>query len=100
MPTETETVIQIAPGILDQLEDNTDNPWVVILYNDDWHPIDQVISQVQKATGCSYEKACWITLEAHQTGRAIAYTGTLEKCERVAEILRAIKLQVETDRAC
>lgn len=99
MPTDTETIIQISPGILDQLEDAVDNPWVVILYNDDWHPIDQVVFQIQKATGCSLEKAIWITYEAHHTGKAICYTGTLEKCERVATILRAIRLQVETDKA-
>lgn len=99
MPTETETIIQISPGILDQLEESVDSPWVVILYNDDWHPYDQVVFQVQKATGCSLEKAVWITHEAHTTGRAVAYSGTLEECERVAGILRAIKLQVETDKA-
>jgi ATP-dependent Clp protease adaptor protein ClpS len=100
MPTaEPETVIKISPGILDQLEEQLDNPWIVILYNDDWHPYDQVVFQVQKATGCSLEKAVWITQEAHATGRSVAYTGTLEDCERVATVLRDIKLQVETDKA-
>lgn len=100
MPTDTDTTIQISPGILEQLaqEEQVGSPWVVILYNDDWHPFDQVILQVQKATGCSLEKASWITHEAHVTGRAIAYTGTLEECERVASILRVIRLQVETDK--
>ena len=99
MPTVTETNIQITPSILEQLEEHVDHPWMVILYNDDWHPIDQVVFQVQKATGCSLEKAIWITQEAHVTGRAVAYSGTLEECERVAAILRAIRLQVETDKA-
>lgn len=99
MPVETETVIQVSPGILDQLEEQLDEPWVVILYNCDCHQYDQVVFQVQKATGCSLEKAVWITQEAHITGRAIAYSGTLEECERVAGILRSIKLQVETDKA-
>jgi ATP-dependent Clp protease adaptor protein ClpS len=99
MPTDTETVIQISPGILEQLEEQVDNPWVVILYNDDWHPYDEVVFQVQKATGCSLEKAVWITHEAHLLGRAIAYTGTLDECERVARVLRDIRLQVETDKA-
>lgn len=99
MPVETETTIQIAPGILDQLDEALDSPWVVILYNDDWHPYDQVVFQLQKATGYSLEKAVWITHEAHTTGRAVAYTGSLEECERVARILRDIRLQVETDRA-
>ena len=99
MPTETETTIQIAPGILDQLEESVESPWIVILYNDDWHPYDQVVFQVQKATGCSLEKAVWITHEAHITGRAVAYSGSLDECERVARVLRDIRLQVETDKA-
>ena len=38
---------------------------------------DQVVFQVQKATGCTLEKAVWITHEAHTTGRAVAYSGTV-----------------------
>jgi ATP-dependent Clp protease adaptor protein ClpS len=95
----TDTVIEISPGILDQLEEALDNPWVVILYNDDWHPFDQVVFQIQKATGCSLDKAEWVTYEAHSLGKAVAFSGTLEDCERVAAILREIKLQVETDKA-
>ena len=82
----TETIIEISPGILDQLDERVDSPWITILYNDDWHPIDQVVFQVQKATGCTLEQAEWITMEAHVTGRAVAYTGTLEECERVAAV--------------
>jgi len=99
MPVVDDPVITVAPGILEQLEESVDSPWVVILYNDDWHPYDQVVLQVQKATGYSLVKAVWITHEAHTTGRAVAYSGTLEECERVAGVLRAIKLQVEMDRA-
>lgn len=76
-----------------------DRPWVVILYNDDWHPIDAVVFQVQKATGCPLERAEQITQEAHETGRAIAYRGRHEECERIAGVLRQIRLQVETDAA-
>lgn len=99
MPVETETTIQIAPSILDQLDEAVDSPWVVILYNCDCHSYEEVIFQVQRATGCSLEKAVWITHEAHVTGRAITYSGTLEECERVARVLRDIQLQVETDKA-
>jgi ATP-dependent Clp protease adaptor protein ClpS len=72
-------------------------PWVVILYNCDCHTFDEVIAQLQKATGCSQAKAEQIAEEAHQRGRAIAYTGDEDECGRVAGILRSIRLQVETD---
>lgn len=100
MPVITDPAIRISPGILDQLDERLDDPWIVILYNDDWHPYDAVVFQVQKATGCTLEKAVWITQEAHTLGRAVAFSGTLEECERVAAVLRQIKLQVETDKAC
>lgn len=74
-----------------------DGPWVVILYNDDWHPFDEVVAQVMKATGCSMARAYSVTVEAHVQGRAIALTASREECERAAAILRQIRLQVETD---
>ena len=72
-------------------------PSIVILYNDDFHSVDEVVSQIQKATGYNIEKCVEIMLEAHSTGRTIAYEGTESDCERVATILRQIRLQVETD---
>jgi ATP-dependent Clp protease adapter protein ClpS len=92
-----ETIVR--PNLDEQEEAQLAGPWVVILYNDNYHSFEEVILQVQKATGCSLELAEWITLEAHNTGRAIAHTGTQEECERVAGVLRQIRLQVETDRA-
>jgi ATP-dependent Clp protease adapter protein ClpS len=75
-----------------------DGPFVVILYNDDYHAIDEVVSQIQRATGYAFERCVGIMFEAHTRGRSIAYTGTQEACERAAAILRQIRLQVETDR--
>jgi hypothetical protein len=90
MPTEIEITPQISPSILDQLQGAVDSPWVVILYNCDCHSYEEVIFQVQKAV--------WITQEAHTTGRAVAFSGALDECERVLSVLRAIKLQVEMDK--
>jgi ATP-dependent Clp protease adapter protein ClpS len=87
----------VRPKIEQEEETRLQQPWIVILYNDDWHPYDEVVAQVQKATGCSLEKAERITWEAHTMGRAIAYAGPAEECERVAAVLRQIRLQVETD---
>jgi len=89
------------PGVADlpaaDAEERRQRPWIVILYNDDWHSFDDVILQLQKATGCSLERAETIANEAHSRGRAVAYEGAAEECERVAAILRRIRLQVETD---
>lgn len=89
-----------SPALDTQMGDpETDKPYVVIVYDDDWHTFEQVIMQLQKATGCSLEKAEALAIEIDGEGRAIVFGGTPEDCERVANILRQIKLQVETDRA-
>jgi ATP-dependent Clp protease adapter protein ClpS len=103
----TETVEQ--PGILDlpgldekdDIRDGADirGPWIVILYNCDCHTFQDVESILQKATGCSKEKAEAVAWEVHTKGRAICFSGTQEECERVARIIAAVRLQVETDRA-
>jgi len=80
-------------------ETKAEPPWIVILYNDDFHSFDEVIFQVQKATGASLEQATEITLEAHTKGRAVCFTGPLERCEHVAAVLRQIELTVEIEQS-
>ena len=76
-----------------------DLPWNVILFNDDVHSFDEVVLQVQRATGASLDRAVAVTMEAHTRGRAVCYTGPLERCEHVAAVLRQINLTVEIDRS-
>ena len=99
----TETVLPdideiTLPDLSDESSAQDTGPYVVILYNDDYHPMPEVVSQLQKATGYDIDRCVRIMLEAHTQGRAIAYTGSSEGCERVANVLRQIGLQVETDR--
>jgi ATP-dependent Clp protease adapter protein ClpS len=68
-------------------------PRRVILFNDNVHTFDEVIVQVQKATGCSLEQAESITMEAHTRGQAVAFEGPLERCEHVAAVLGQIRLR-------
>ena len=39
---------------LEHIGDSEGHVWQVILYNDDYHLFDQVVAQVQKATGYAY----------------------------------------------
>lgn len=70
-------------------------PWKVLLFNDEVHSFEEVILQVQKATECSLLQASKITLEAHQKGKAMVYSGEFAECLKVAGILREIQLIVE-----
>lgn len=70
----------------------------VILFNDDWHTFEEVISQIIKATKCSFIEARDKTFEVHVNGKAIVYSGVLSECLRVSAVLEEILLhtQIET----
>ena len=55
--------------------------------------------QLQKAVGCTLEKAEAFAIEVDSTGRAVVYSGSEAECEKVANVLRQIRLQVETDKS-
>lgn len=88
------------PLEIEKTTDNTDtiNPLNVILFNDDEHSFDEVILQIIKAIKCSESKATKIAVEAHVKGRAIVYSGEINKCLEVSSILQEIGLhtQIET----
>lgn len=92
-----ETPVLEIPDIFaeEEKEMETDLPWNVILHNDDHHTVHEVVLQVQKATGVPLEAAFEITMEAHSKGRVVCYTGSYTRCEKVAAILKEIKLIVE-----
>ncbi len=70
----------------------------VILFNDDWHTFEEVISQIIKATKCSFIQARDKTFEVHVSGKAVVYSGMLKDCLMVSGILEEILLhtQIET----
>ena len=74
-------------------------PWNVLLYNDNVHTVNEVVFQVQKATGVALNVAFEITMEAHTKGRSVCYSGSHETCQKVAVILLEIKLFIEVVRA-
>jgi ATP-dependent Clp protease adaptor protein ClpS len=74
-----------------------DEPYKVVLYNDNYHTFDEVIEQIIKATRCSREKAERCTIEVHEKGRSIVYDGELSECLRVSAILEEINLKTEIE---
>lgn len=74
-----------------------DDPWKVILFNDEIHSFDEVILQLIKALGCGEQRATEIALEAHLQGKALALVGSFAECFRVVSILREIQLIVEIE---
>jgi ATP-dependent Clp protease adaptor protein ClpS len=72
-------------------------PARVILYNDDWHTFDDVIAQLVKAGACDADEAEVHAWRVHTEGRSQVFHGPRKDCERVALVLREIRLQVEVD---
>jgi len=70
----------------------------VVLFNDNWHSFEEVISQIMKATKCSFIEARDKTFEVHINGKAVVYSGVLKDCLMVSGILEEILLhtQIET----
>lgn len=72
-------------------------PWKVLLFNDDVHTFEEVIHQLIKATGCSFEKADGIATTVHTQGKAVAFEGEFEDCFRVQGVLREIALVTQIE---
>lgn len=91
-PYEDEDVL-----IDDDIGTRIGEPWKVVLYNDNIHTFDEVILQLQKAIGCSVQRAEQIAFEAHTKGKAVAFSGEFNECYRVMGVLREIQLVVEIE---
>lgn len=93
----------MATDTVDEVHTDTTNilgkPHKVILYNDDHHDMFEVTVQIIKATHCSSKQAAAIMTEAHSTGRAIVFTGSIERCELVESILAEIQLGTRIEPA-
>jgi ATP-dependent Clp protease adapter protein ClpS len=93
------------PDIGTIIESTTDTtnllgkPHNVILFDDSIHSMDEVTAQIMKATHCNAGRAYQIMMEAHNTGRAVAFSGGLEKCELVEAILAEIRLGTSIEQA-
>lgn len=72
-----------------------DEPYKVVLFNDDYHTFEEVINQLIKAIRCSRAKAEAHTWEVHNKGKSIVFDGTMEECLRVSAILEEIHLKTE-----
>ncbi len=93
---------QVSPTIVKDINSlvarGNDAPWYVVLFNCNCHSADEVVLQLLKATDHSAKMCINIMMEAHTHGRAVAYRGNEEMCNRCAIILGSIGLRVEVER--
>ena len=78
-------------------ETRLDEPWRVVLFDDDIHTFDEVIVQLVKATGCTTARAERHAWTVHTEGKDCVYTGEFFECMRVQGVLREILLVTEIE---
>jgi ATP-dependent Clp protease adaptor protein ClpS len=86
---------QSAEAIAD--ETKVQPPVKVILFNDEVHTFEEVISQIMKATGCDQPRAEALTWEVHHTGKAMVYEGPMTECLKVSAVLEEIALHTQIE---
>ena len=64
-------------------------PYHVILANDDYHSFEFVVEVLRKALGYNEQRAMLLTKEAHESGRAVVWTGSKEVAELKLEQMRS-----------
>jgi ATP-dependent Clp protease adaptor protein ClpS len=81
------------------LEEETalQEPARVILFNDELHTFEEVITQLIKALRCSQDKAEALTWEVHTSGKAVVYTGEFARAMEVSSILQEIELMTQIE---
>ncbi|MFN8017526.1 MAG: ATP-dependent Clp protease adapter ClpS [Acidimicrobiales bacterium] len=77
-PIATPTEVRSTEGDLGQ---ETDRPWVVLVWNDPINTMDYVTLVFQKLFGYSKAKAEQLMLDVHHKGRAVVSSGPKEKAE-------------------
>ena len=78
-------------------ETRVQEPWRVILYDDDIHTFEDVIIQLMKATGCTAEQGYRHAFTVHTQGKDCVYQGEFFECFRVQGVLREIQLVTEIE---
>jgi ATP-dependent Clp protease adaptor protein ClpS len=64
-------------------------PYAVVLFNDDEHTFQYVVETLMKTFGYPVEKSCDLTMQVHNAGRGIVWSGCLEVAELKRDQLRS-----------
>jgi ATP-dependent Clp protease adaptor protein ClpS len=88
-PSVPSPTVKTAPKTGEETSTRRIPPYNVILENDDYHTFGFVIEVLQKALGYSVERAYQLTNLAHNSGRAVVWTGPKEGAELKAEQIQS-----------
>jgi ATP-dependent Clp protease adaptor protein ClpS len=67
----------------------------VILFDDDWHTLEDVMHQLILAVNCTSKRAEEMTWTVHTEGKCEVFCGPMEDCLEVSAALEDIDLRTE-----
>ncbi len=76
-----------------------DIPWNVIVHDDPVNLVRYVIFVLMKIFGYDEKKSVTMTMQVHQQGRSIVWTGEREKAEFYVQQLQAHQLKSTLEKA-
>lgn len=78
------------------LEPSTQNArWMVLIYNNPYNTMDEVIEILMRATGCDMDEAYIEMWEAHTFGKASVHFAAKVDCEEAATVIRTVGVKAE-----
>lgn len=92
-------IVTTRPKTEEQTETRRIPPYNVILENDEHHSFPFVVMVLQKALGYATERAYQLTMQAHNSGESVVWTGPKEVAELKADQIRTFHEIRDSDRA-
>jgi ATP-dependent Clp protease adapter protein ClpS len=72
--------------------------WMVVMYNNDTTPFEDVVAIVMRSTGCGANEAYIETWEAHYFGKAPCHFAERTECEVIASMISSIGVRTQVRR--
>lgn len=69
--------------------------WMVVIFNNDFTPMDDVIEVLLRATGCDVQEAYMEMWEAHHFGKAPVHFASRDECDTAAAIISSVGVETE-----
>lgn len=69
-------------------------PHSIILHDDAEHSQMAIVHQIRKAMHCCSAEAFYLAISVKEDGKAVIWSGGLERCEHIASIFEEINLGV------
>ena len=90
----------LKPGVFESTEFALDtgsggSGWIVTVFDNDRNSMDEVVSILVRATGCTFEEAEMETWEVHHLGKSVVHHGAEAECQTIAAVIREIGIRVE-----